>query len=97
MGSKNVPDRVPGCHCAGMRSLVGMAPGPPAGVGDAAGFEGLPPVITRVSELNPSGLEVLLEDENPPEPDEETPPDDIENAETYTAVMSRIDTTIPTV
>jgi hypothetical protein len=93
-GSKNVPDRVPGCHCGGITSFGGIVPGPPAGVGDVAGFEGVPPVITRVDVLNPRLLELLL-DENPPDELVEETPDDMENAAQNPTVIRRIQKITP--
>jgi len=75
--------------------LAGIVPGPPAGVGEVAGFDGAPPVITSVDELNPKSLDVLLEDENPPDEVVEETPDDIENAAAYQIVMRRIHAITP--
>ncbi|MCA1917670.1 hypothetical protein [Methanospirillum hungatei] len=57
-------------------------------MGDVAGFEGVPPVITRVEVLNPRLLELLL-DENPPDELVEETPDDMENAEQIPTVLRR--------
>jgi len=43
--------------------------------------------MTSEVELNPRLLEVLLEDEKPPEEVEEEIPDDIENAATHQTVI----------
>jgi hypothetical protein len=72
-----------------------MPPGPPAGAGGAAGFDGVPPVITSVDELYPRLLDVLLEDENPPDEEVEDTPDDIENAAAKPAVKRRIHAIAP--
>jgi hypothetical protein len=69
--------------------------GPPAGAGGVAGFDGLPPVITRVDELNPRLLDLLLEDEKPPDEEVEDTPDDIENAAANPAVKRRIHAMTP--
>lgn len=80
---------MPAFQCGGIISLAGIMPGPPAGIegAAAAGFDGVPPVMTSEVELNPRLLEVLPEDEKPPEEVEEEIPDDIENAATHQTVI----------
>jgi len=71
-----------------------MVPGPPE-VCWPAGFDGVPPVITRVDVLKPRLLDELLEDENPPDELVDDIPEDIENADPHQTTRRSMHTATP--